>query len=410
MKYLALIVTVLWATLASATYPSRYCAEFFADPASATAACVTDATNLTAIQNFPYWNQRGNTWGRFFLGVAQGYMWMITCEHCGHTDTVNSFSSGPYSGVSYIPVANDGGTGSYFQFFTRLGYPMGDDNGNTRGDLLYRMVRQDGAAYPAVSFVNVLTDELGLPDGTLMLTLGRGDFTAHSTLGWYEECCYAVGCGNPVADGTDTSNDACCSDTPRTSNQFDAPGTTGEATRQPNSSTVITGTKAGWGGEGTVSTCDVAGLSYLGPVWVASTAWSWNVWVYRQSDFSNQSCTGGSCPAYEGNVYAKVSLSIAEGSTDAEHCIDIVGSGANFREVDAPDTRWNEHHYCGTATGPATGGGLSNVNHDSGSPTFAYVNGTWLFAGSGQHGTDFNFHTIKERHVWNHIIHGTDLR
>ena len=74
-----------------------------------------DAKIADALSRFPYWDYKAKAAGggtHFFLGTSGGYLWGLTCQHCGSGTATWEFATGPHAGQVFDAIGHSGETQS----------------------------------------------------------------------------------------------------------------------------------------------------------------------------------------------------------------------------------------------------------------------------------------------------------
>lgn len=364
-----------------------------------------DPEIAAALERFPYWKHRSSALGggtHFLLGTSNGFVWGLTCNHCGSRAASWPIDDGPYAGQILDSLGYDGqrGSGAFRQFGRGDAAPAGSAH---PGDLLYRLVPRPGEPLPDLPFVRILPSLDLLDADTLVLTIGHGLTGTHDTRGWFTECATEIAGGRPAA-----GRPACCSTNPveRWVGNYAAP--------QPgaplycvlpfhrSSTESVLVPSVCWGGEGEFASCSAAGLEYIGPAWDSSARarWHWGTThLWRRNSFSGES-NGPLAVHYNHARGPSVDYpgeSLAEQGLCIEKSTHLDATRHNRRTP--PSDRTKTQVMCETtSTYPTLDAILSDIRGDSGSVDFAYVAGTWYLLASGPRSGQGNPLGLSETH------------
>lgn len=418
MKWLLASLLLLIPSPALALVASWTSPAFTADPAicgsTYTEVCAADSPETALLTEFPYWKYMldGTNGVMIAQGTWNGFVMATTCDHCGGTGRdEQEFTNGTWAdGTVYESVnPTDTGYGIYKQFWTDDGTPQG----NTYGDNVYRLRPTTGLT-PNIPMMKTLQTWDELVPGTLMLSIAVGRMGAHPTIGWFGECSDHVEGGNPAAP----TKNGCCLNA-RTTGQYE-PTSLSPKPAWDTGGASDTLVKTVYGGEGTLSTCNAAGLTYLGPVWVDSSyVPQWGTWrFYPNQVGDSKGSTPNNIPRLHMEVRsdsAPIPDPVHANSRHSQGECWYAGSKSENGYVNwEVPTNWTPHRVACWTSVQGVGGvqsgsaaGFSRYAGDSGSATFAYIaDRGWVFVGNGDDVMRSTMHTAHERTEWYNYIYG----
>ena len=429
LMLLTLLLTLLLfapATAGAGSAGNWTSAAFRADPADCpttdsdadTGACPAGDV-ATKLSEFPYWDRRSTAGGgtHIFLGTANGFLWSISCDHCGYSLATSAFVAGTYSGQTFdsLDIDDVSQGGAYRQFNVVDGIPAGSVG--TLGDVLHRWQPQGDDTLPDVPFMPILRSFKDLADDTLMLTMDTGNARMSTTLGWFAECAITAEGGNP--GDSEVSRDACCTD-PYDASTYD-PASGPNYWTTPSWNPVA---PTGYGGEGTFSTCMAAGLTYLGPVRDTDSAtWTWATFHWKYGSMVTATNEVGFA-VESGELTTKdEKLGYPTWTPSAlGYCTTSTAQDESYYTTwQRPVVDERTHVACGyeqfiVARFPGSwssnifgGGGPGS----SGTAKFAYIDSRpvgdrWVYVGSGIDPRHTNLHTLVDKSDWDSWIWGVE--